>query len=354
MIVIMLSDACASVDRRRIIDLVQFAGSGLRVHTPTLLSMSGDRDRIAALVADEPCVLDVAELPAAYPRAARLAGRPSTTPVRLGAAEIGGPDFTVIAGPCSVENRAQLLTIASSVRDAGAHALRAGAFKPRTSPYAFHGLGVPGLRLIAEAREVTGLPVVTEVVDVRDLEVVADAVDMVQIGARNMQNYTLLREAGRLRVPVLLKRGLAATVDETLLATEYLLDGGNDQVVLCERGIRTFESSYRFTLDLAAVTVLKERTHLPVIVDPSHAAGASGRVIPLALAAAAVGADGIIVESHHDPASALCDGAQALPVEELPELMERLVHACTAAGRSLRFEAGDQVRGGGLLDRVHA
>jgi 3-deoxy-7-phosphoheptulonate synthase len=336
MIVIMLSEACTPADRRRIIDLVQFAGNGLRVHTPELLSLSGDRDEIRALLSDEPCVLDVAKLPAAYPRSARLRGRPDRTPVSLGAASIGGPDFTVIAGPCSVENRSQLLTIADAVRAAGADALRAGAFKPRTSPYSFHGLGVPGLRLIAEAREVTGLPVVSECVDVRDIEVMASAVDMIQIGARNMQNYTLLREAGRTRVPVLLKRGLSATLDEMLLACEYLLDGGNEQVVLCERGIRTFETSYRFTLDIAAVSVLKERTHLPVIVDPSHAAGARGRVVPLALAAAAVGADGIIVESHHDPASALCDGAQALPVGELPVLMERLGHACAAAGRTVR------------------
>ncbi|WP_223165408.1 3-deoxy-7-phosphoheptulonate synthase [Lentzea indica] len=284
MIVIMLSEACTPADRRRVIDLVQFAGSGLRVHTPELLSLSGDRDEIRALLSDEPCVLDIAKLPAAYPRSARLRGRPDRTPVSLGAASIGGPDFTVIAGPCSVENRSQLLTIAGAVRAADADALRAGAFKPRTSPYSFHGLGAPGLRLLAEAREVTGLPVVSECVDVRDIEIMASAVDMIQIGARNMQNYTLLREAGRTRVPVLLKRGLSATLDELLLACEYLLDGGNEQVVLCERGIRTFETSYRFTLDVAAVPVLQERTHLPVIVDPSHAAGARGRVVPLALA----------------------------------------------------------------------
>jgi 3-deoxy-7-phosphoheptulonate synthase len=336
MIVIMLSEACTPADRRRIIDLVQFAGTGLRVHTPELLSLSGDRDAIRALLSDEPCVLDVAKLPAAYPRSARLRGRPGCTPVTLGKSSIGGSDFTVIAGPCSVENRSQLLTTADAVRAAGADALRAGAFKPRTSPYSFHGLGVPGLRLLAEAREVTGLPVVSECVDVRDIDVMASSVDMIQIGARNMQNYTLLREAGRTRVPVLLKRGLAATLDELMLACEYLLDGGNEQVVLCERGIRTFETSYRFTLDVAAVPVLKERTHLPVIVDPSHAAGAKGRVVPLALAAAAAGADGIILESHHDPAAALCDGAQALPVEELPALMERLGHACAAAGRTMR------------------
>ena len=339
MIVIMLSEACTPANRRRVIDLVQFAGTGLRVHTPELLSLSGDHDVIRGLLADEPCVLDVAKLPAAYPRSARLRGRPDRSPVSLGTASIGGPDFAVIAGPCSVENRSQLLTIADAVRAAGADALRAGAFKPRTSPYSFHGLGVPGLRLLAEAREVTGLPVVSECVDVRDIEVMASAVDMIQIGARNMQNYVLLREAGRTRVPVLLKRGLSATLDELLLACEYLLDGGNEQVVLCERGIRTFETSYRFTLDVAAVPVLKERTHLPVIVDPSHAAGAKDRVVPLALAAAAAGADGIIVESHHDPASALCDGAQALPVAELPALMERLGHACAAAGRTMSADS---------------
>ncbi|WP_225821721.1 3-deoxy-7-phosphoheptulonate synthase [Streptomyces naphthomycinicus] len=342
MIVIVLHDTCTSAQRQQVLSAVQFAGSGLRVHTPHLVSLAGDRDRVVAVLDGMPQVREVTSLPAGYPRAARLAGRAATTPVWVSDVEIGGPGFTVIAGPCSVENRHQMLTTAREVRASGAHAIRAGAFKPRTSPYAFQGLGEAGLGLLAEARERTGLPLVTEVVDVRDVERVAQTVDMVQIGARNMQNYALLQEAGRLRMPVLLKRGLAATVDEWLLAAEYVLDGGNEQVVLCERGIRTFESGYRFTLDLAAVLVLKERTHLPVIVDPSHAAGTRGRVLPLALAAAAVGADGIIVETHHDPAAALCDAAQALPTSDLPELMRRLVPAAQSAGRGLRRAPGER------------
>ncbi|MFG3014175.1 3-deoxy-7-phosphoheptulonate synthase [Streptomyces cinerochromogenes] len=340
MIVIVLSETCTPAQRRQVLSAVQFAGSGLRVHTPHLVSLTGDRDRVAAVLDGLPQVTEVTSLSAGYPRAARLAGRAATTPVWVSDVEIGGPGFTVIAGPCSVENRHQMLTTAREVHACGAHAIRAGAFKPRTSPYAFHGLGDAGLGLLAEARERTGLPLVTEVVDVRDMERVAQAVDMVQIGARNMQNYALLREAGRLRMPVLLKRGLAATLDEWLLAAEYVLDGGNEQVVLCERGIRTFETGYRFTLDLAAVVVLKERTHLPVIVDPSHAAGTRGRVLPLALAAAAVGADGIIVEAHHDPSAALCDAAQALPTSDLAELMRRLLPAAQSAGRTLERAPG--------------
>jgi len=268
-----------------------------------------------------------------YPKAARRDR--ADTLVDIGSHAIGGAGFTVIAGPCSVESLDQLLTIARAVRTCGAHALRGGAYKPRSSPYAFQGLGRAGLELLAEVRAATGMPIVTEVLDVRDVERVTAVADVAQVGARNMQNYQLLRELGGSGRPVLLKRGLAATVDETLLAAEYLLNGGNERVIICERGIRTFETSYRFTLDLAAVTVLKERTHLPVIVDPSHAAGASGRVIPLALAAAAVGADGIIVETHHAPASALCDGDQALPTGDLGLLMDRLELAVAAAGGRL-------------------
>jgi 3-deoxy-7-phosphoheptulonate synthase len=274
---------------------------------------------------------------------------PGPTMIDIGGQHgIGGGDFTVIAGPCSVESREQLMTIATAVRACGAHALRGGAYKPRTSPHSFQGLGRAGLELLAEARAATGLPIVTEVLDVRDVERVAAIADVAQVGARNMQNYPLLRELGATRTPVLLKRGLAATIDETLLAADYLLDGGNDRVILCERGIRTFESGYRFTLDLAAVTVFKERTRFPVIVDPSHAAGVACRVIPLALAAAAVGADGILVETHHAPATALCDGAQAVPTGELDALMTRLELATAAAGHRLNrsaspfYSVGDQ------------
>ncbi len=231
--------------------------------------------------------------------------------------EITGPDqLTLIAGPCTVESREQLLATARAVSDGGATMLRGGAYKPRTSPYSFQGLGEEALALLAEAKELTGLPVVTEVLDARHLEPVLEVADVVQIGARNMQNYALLSEVGRAGRPVLLKRGISSTLDELLLAAEYVLCEGNQAVMLCERGIRTFEPAYRFTLDLAAVPVLKQRTHLPVIVDPSHAAGRRELVTPLALAAAAAGADGIMVEVHPDPDNAICDGPQSLHCDQ--------------------------------------
>ncbi|MBP2703229.1 3-deoxy-7-phosphoheptulonate synthase [Microbispora sp. RL4-1S] len=336
MTVVIVIDERADQDQLdRVIDLAASAGSDLRVHNRAVLSASGDRDAVAAALAAEPAVLSVTRIPAPHVLASSEAKLGALSTVALGECHIGPAGFTVIAGPCSVESGEQLLEIAAAVRDAGCHALRGGAFKPRSSPYAFQGLGREGLELLAEARAMTGLPVVTEILDVRDIEDVADSADMLQVGARNMQNFTLLRELGRLRRPVLLKRGLSATVEETLLAAEYVLEGGNEQLVLCERGIRTFENSYRFTLDVGAVAVLKERTHLPVIVDPSHAAGTTSLVIPLALAAAAAGADGVIVESHHDPATAMCDGKQALPVTRLPELMSRLSLATGAAGRTM-------------------
>ena len=237
--------------------------------------------------------------------------------------------FSVIAGPCAAESREQMLETARAAADGGAAMLRAGAWKPRTSPHSFQGLGEEGLRMLAEAGEATGLPVVTELVDVRHLDLVAELADVIQIGARNMQNFALLTEAGRAGKPVLLKRGPSATLEELLLAAEYVTCEGNDDVILCERGIRTFEGSYRYTLDLAAVPVLKERTHLPVIVDPSHAAGRRELVEPLSLGAAAVGADGVMVEIHPDPDSALCDGPQSLHTAEFAGFCERV----TAAAR---------------------
>jgi 3-deoxy-7-phosphoheptulonate synthase len=224
----------------------------------------------------------------------------------------GGQTFTLIAGPCTVESREQTLGIARAVKAAGAAMLRGGAFKPRTSPFAFKGLGVPGLEILAEARAETGLPVVTELLDTAHAGVIAQHADVVQIGARNMQNYALLEVAGRLGKPVLLKRGLSSSLDELLMAADYILKEGNEAVMLCERGIRTFETATRFTLDLGAIPWLKLHTHLPVIVDPSHAAGDRRLVGPLSRAAAAVGADGIIVEVHQDPEHALCDGPQAM------------------------------------------
>jgi len=253
----------------------------------------------------------------------------------IGGRKIGGNNFAMIAGPCTVESREQTLETAQVVKDAGATLFRGGAYKPRTSPYAFQGLGQEGLRLLQEAKDETGLPVVTELMDLRDLDQVLDVADVIQIGARNMQNYSLLSEVGRCGRPALLKRGLSSTLDELLMAAEYILKEGNPSVILCERGIRTFETAYRFTLDLMAVPVLKELTHLPVVVDPSHAAGRRDLVVPLSLAAAAVGADGIIVEVHPRPHEAICDGPQALVADEFADYVDRVQAAAAVAGKAL-------------------
>jgi 3-deoxy-7-phosphoheptulonate synthase len=247
--------------------------------------------------------------------------------------KIGGEHFALIAGPCTIETREQTLTTAEVVKDAGAALFRGGAYKPRTSPYAFQGLGQEGLRLLAEAKQESGLPIVTELMDMRDLEPVLEVADVVQIGARNMQNYPLLAEVGRSGRPALLKRGLSSTLDELLMAAEYILKEGNPNVMLCERGIRTFETAYRFTLDLMAVPVLKELSHLPVIVDPSHAAGRRDLVLPLSLAAAAAGADGIIVEVHPNPDEAICDGPQALIAEDFADYAAAVESAAALAGK---------------------
>ena len=249
--------------------------------------------------------------------------------------KVGGQSFALIAGPCTVESREQTMQTARAVLDAGATMLRGGAYKPRTSPYAFQGLGQEGLRMLAEAKAETGLPIVTELMDIADVDAVLEVADVVQVGARNMQNYPLLAEIGRSGRPVLLKRGLSATLDELLMAAEYILKEGNPNVMLCERGIRTFENAYRFTLDLMAVPVLKELTHLPVIVDPSHAAGRRDLVTPLSLAAAAVGADGIIVEVHPNPDEAICDGPQQLRADEFAAYARSVEQAAALAGRAL-------------------
>src|ERR671932_1671737 len=234
-----------------------------------------------------------------------------------------------------VESGEVLLDAAHAVKDAGAQLLRGGAYKPRTSPYSFQGLGGEGLRLLQEAKSETGLPIVTELMDVRDLEPVAEIADVIQLGARNMQNYTLLTEVGRSGLPVLIKRGLSSTIEELLMAAEYVLKEGNDAVMLCERGIRTFESAYRFTLDLMAIPVLKEHTHLPIVVDPSHATGRRDWVLPMSLAAAAAGADGIIVEVHPEPEEAICDGPQQLVASGFAEYAEKVERAAAVAGKVL-------------------
>lgn len=257
------------------------------------------------------------------------------TVLRIAGEIVGGPAFTVIAGPCSVEGREMLLQSAAVVRASGARLLRGGAFKPRSSPYAFRGLGVAALEMLAEAREMTGLPIVTELMDARDLDTVDAVADVIQIGARNMQNFSLLAAVGERSTPVLLKRGMSATVSELLLAAEHIMAHGNSQVILCERGIRTFETSTRNTLDISAIPVLKRETHLPVIVDPSHAAGRADLVPALAAAAVAVGADGLIIEVHPDPASALSDGAQSLTFEAFADMMRVLAPLAEACGRRL-------------------
>jgi 3-deoxy-7-phosphoheptulonate synthase len=260
---------------------------------------------------------------------------PQNTIVNVNGVAVGGDRFVVMAGPCAVENRDQVMTAARAVRDGGASILRGGAFKPRTSPYSFQGLGEEGLRILLAAKRETGLPVVTEVISPDLVPLVSEYADMLQIGARNMQNYALLEACGKIRKPVLLKRGMMSTVEELLMAAEYILSNGNQQVILCERGIRTFENATRNTLDISAVPVIKRNSHLPIIVDPSHAAGHTDFVIPLALAAVAAGADGIIVEVHPCPETAWCDGVQSLSLDKFEEMMEKIRVLADAMGRSL-------------------
>jgi 3-deoxy-7-phosphoheptulonate synthase len=265
----------------------------------------------------------------------KYAARGERSGLEVAGRRIGGGHFALIAGPCTIESRQQTLETAHAVYEAGATMFRGGAYKPRTSPYAFQGLGQEGLRLLQEAKDETGLPIVTELMDIRDLDQVLEVADVIQIGARNMQNYALLTEIGRSGRPALLKRGLSSTLDELLMASEYILAEGNESVILCERGIRTYEPAYRFTLDLTAVPVLKERTHLPVVVDPSHAAGRRELVTPLSLAAAAAGADGIIVEVHPRPEEAICDGPQSLIAHQFGDYVERVRSAAALAGNVL-------------------
>ena len=248
---------------------------------------------------------------------------PEDTVVSVGETKIGAGHFAMIAGPCSVESEEQIVTVAKAVKEAGATLLRGGAFKPRTSPYDFQGLKAEGIELLKIARKETGLPIVTEIMSVEHLPLFED-VDVIQVGARNMQNFDLLRKLGQLRKPILLKRGLANTLKELLMSAEYIMAGGNEQVILCERGIRTFDDYTRNTLDLAAVPMLRQLTHLPIIVDPSHATGRAGLVLPMALASAACGADGLIIEVHNDPMHALCDGAQSLRPEQYAALARKV------------------------------
>ena len=321
---------------------------GMRTHLSrgverTIIGCIGDESLLAAVPRRSlPGVEDVVPVLKPYKLASReFAAMP--TVVRAGddgargglVAAFGGEALAIIAGPCSVEGPEMLRDTAAAVRKAGASMLRGGAFKPRTSPYSFQGLGAAALRMLADVRRESGLPVVTEVMDPRQIDPVAEHADMLQVGARNMQNFSLLSELGRVKRPILLKRGLSATIKELLMAAEYIMAQGNRDVVLCERGIRTFEDSTRNTLDVAAVPVLKRETHLPVIVDPSHAGGVAALVAPLSFAAIAAGADGLIVEVHPDPAGALSDGDQSLSFDSFSSMMTQLRVFAVAAGRTL-------------------
>jgi 3-deoxy-7-phosphoheptulonate synthase len=324
-------------------------GLGMRTHvsrgeTRIVVGCIGDEETLREVpLLRLPGVESVMPVMKPYKLASRAFSADGTA-VRIGDAAdtvIGGPELTVIAGPCSVESGEMLTETARRVKASGARLLRGGAFKPRSSPYSFRGLGENALRLLAETRARTGLPVVTEVMDTRQVDVVAQHADVLQVGARNMQNFSLLDELGRIRRPVLLKRGMSATVEELLMAAEYIMSQGNRDVVLCERGIRTFETATRNTLDVGAIAVLRSETHLPVVVDPSHAAGRADLVAPLAYAAIAAGADGLLVEVHPDPERALSDGDQSLDFDGFDAMMAGVRAFADAAGRTTAAAAGE-------------
>ena len=289
----------------------------------TILGLVGDTTRVDIDLLKSLEMVDTVKRVTEPFKQANRKFHPLDTIIEVGNARIGGGYFAMIAGPCSVESEAQIVEVAQAVKASGANLLRGGAFKPRTSPYAFQGMGAEGIRLLLKAKEATSLPIVTEIMNISTLDLFAD-VDVIQVGARNMQNFDLLKELGKTNKPILLKRGLANTIQELLMSAEYIMSEGNEKVILCERGIRTFETATRNTLDLSAVAVLHSLTHLPVVVDPSHATGKSELVPSMALAATAAGADGIMVEVHNNPAAALCDGAQSLTPAQFDELNRRV------------------------------
>ena len=301
----------------------------------TVLGLIGDTSAIDIdYISAQDIVESVKRVQEPYKKANRKFHPDDTVITLPGGQKIGDGSLSLIAGPCSVESERQIVQIAKSVKDSGAQFLRGGAFKPRTSPYAFQGLKAEGLELLREARKVTGLPIVTEIMRVSHIPLFED-VDIIQVGARNMQNFELLKELGRLDKPILLKRGLSSTIEELLMSAEYIMAGGNEKVILCERGIRTYETYTRNTLDISAVPILKKLSHLPVIVDPSHASGISWLVEPLALAAVAAGADGLIIEVHNDPQHALSDGAQSLTPEQFDQVAKHVNAAAKAFGRKV-------------------
>ena len=301
----------------------------------TILGLVGDTTAVDMdKISINPHVERVMRVQEPYKKANRKF-HPEDTVVTVGSAKIGGGSFSVIAGPCSVESEAQICEVAEDVKRSGAALLRGGAFKPRTSPYSFQGMGTAGLELLLEAKKKTGLPIVTEIMDPRMAELFEEEVDVVQVGARNMQNFELLKEVGKMSKPILLKRGLSNTYEEWIMSAEYIMAAGNENVILCERGVRTFETYTRNTLDVSAIPAVKQMSHLPVIVDPSHAAGMYWMVEPLALAAVAAGADGLIIEVHNDPAHAKCDGQQSLTPHKFDALMHKVSAMVDLVGKTL-------------------
>jgi 3-deoxy-7-phosphoheptulonate synthase len=336
--IIVMQDSATSEEVERILELLDSAGARGLVSTSdlaTVIGIIGERDVIAGLPLEAyPGVDKVLPILKPYKLVSREFRR-SDTVITVGGTSLGGGHVALIAGPCSVESRAQLLEAATFAKEGGATMLRGGAFKPRSSPYAFQGLGVEGLEILAEAREQSGLPIVTELMDPRHLEAVVKYSDIIQIGARNMQNFQLLSAVGEIDRPILLKRGLAATIEELLMAAEYIVKEGNEKVILCERGIRTFETATRNTLDISAVPILKQRSHLPVVVDPSHAAGKVDLVEPLSLAAIVAGADGLMIEMHPTPETALSDGAQSLDPVQFAAVAARIRDVVDWAGKTM-------------------
>jgi 3-deoxy-7-phosphoheptulonate synthase len=336
LMIIILKPEAGKEDADEII--AQIEGLGLKpLYMPgterTVLGAIGDERVLNSLhLESHPLVERITPILTPYKMVSRDI-HPENTVVRMGQVPVGGKAFVVIAGPCAVENREQMMATAQAVKEAGAHGLRGGAFKPRSSPYSFQGLGAKGLRILKEASEKTGLPMVTEVVEAGDVPTVERYADALQVGARNMQNYRLLTKLGQCRKPVILKRGMAASVEDLLLAAEYIITEGNRDVILCERGIRTFETATRNTLDLNAIPYIKKKSHLPVIVDPSHGTGVRDFVAPMAKAAAACGADGLLIEVHNNPKQALSDGQQSLYPEQFARLMQELKPFVEAAGR---------------------
>jgi len=338
MLVVMKHTAEAG-DVERVVETIRALGYDARPipgHQRTAVGLIGNDGRVdSARLEGLPGVLEVIAVSKPYKQVSREWREEDTIITLRNGTTIGGSEVAIMAGPCAVESEGQIMEIAHRVKEMGATVLRAGAFKPRTSPYAFSGLGLKGLELLARAREATGLAIITEALDSEGVEAVAEMADIIQIGARNMQNYTLLRKAGQSGRPVMLKRGMSATITELLLAAEYLLAEGNPDVMLCERGVRSFDTQTRNLLDLTAIPVIQGLSHLPVVADPSHGTGVRSKVIPMARAAVAAGADAVIVEVHPDPALALSDGAQSLYPEQFGEMMEQVRGIARIIGRDL-------------------